>query len=107
LNDADVGAMGRFCGVEGAAMPDIFSAGLLGENKLIVLDQLKEAGQYGDGFGWREAISTMERDWFTPLLVHLRWHSSAVRLLDLVNGKSLFLNRLDCWKIWRRPRALI
>ena len=95
-NDADVGALGCFCGVEPAAMPDLFSAGLFEENKLIVLDQLKEAGQYGDAFGWREAISALERDWFTPLLQHLRWHPSAVRLLDPVNGKSLFLNRLDC-----------
>ena len=106
-NDADVGALGRFCGVETAAMPSLFSAGLLAENKLIVLDQLKEAGQYGDAFGWREAIGAMERDWFAPLLQHLRWHPSSMLLIDPVNGKSLSLNRLDCWKIWRRPRALI
>jgi hypothetical protein len=106
-NDADAGALGHFCGLEAAAMPEHFSAGLLGENKLIVLDQLKEAGQYGDAFGWREAIGSLERDWFAPLLAHLRWHSSAVRLVDPVNGKSLDLNRLDCWKIWRRTRPLI
>ena len=88
-------------------MPDIFSAGLFEENKLIMLDQLKEAGQYGDAFGWREAISALERDWFAPLLQHLRGHPSTVRLLDPINGKSLYLNRLDCWKIWRRPRVLI
>ena len=106
-NDADVGALGRFCGLEAATMPSLFSAGLLEENKLIVLDQLKEAGQYGDAYGWREAISVLERDWFAPLLQHLRWHPSAVRLIDPVNGKSFYMNRLDCWKIWRRPRALI
>lgn len=106
-NDIEVNALGRFCGVEAAAMPGLFAAGLLGENKLIVLDQLKESGQYGDAFGWREAIIALERDWFAPLLKYLRWHPSAVRLLDPVNGKSLDLNRLDCWKIWRRRRALI
>ena len=106
-NDADVAALGRFCGVEAAPLPSLFSAGLLEENKLIVLDQLKEAGQYGDAFGWREAIGAMERDWFVPLLQYLRWHPSAVRLIDPVNGKSLSLSRLDCWKIWSRPRGLI
>ncbi len=106
-NDADVGALGRFCGVEPAAMPGLFSAGLVGENKLIVLDQLRGAGQYGDAFGWREAISALERDWFEPLVQHLRWHPSTARVLDPINGKSLGLNRLDCWKIWHQPRALI
>jgi len=106
-NDADVAALGRFCGAKVAPMPSLFSDGLLGENNLILLDQLKEAGQYGDAFGWREAISALERDWFAPLLQHLRWHPSTVRLLDPVNGKSLDLNKLDCWKIWERPRALI
>ena len=89
------------------AMPGFFSTALLDENKVIAMAQLKEAGQYGDAFGWREAIIAMERDWFAPLLAHLSWHPAAVRLLDPINGKSLYLNRLDCWKIWRRPRALI
>ena len=106
-NDADVVALGRFCGVDAATMPSLFSDELIEENKLIVLDQLKEAGQYGDAFGWREAISVLERDWFAPLLAHLRWHASEMRLLDPINGKSLGLNRLDYWKIWHQPRALI
>lgn len=88
-------------------MPSLFSAGLLGENSLIVLDQLKKAGQYSDAFGWREAISAMERDWFAPLLAHLRWHPSAVQLVDPVHGKALYVNWRDYWKIWRLPRALI
>jgi len=106
-NDGDVSALGRFCGLEAVTMPGLFSVGLFDENKLIVLDQLKAAGKYGDAFGWREAIIALERDWFSPLLAHLRGHPSAVRLVDPVNGKSLDLNKLDCWKIWRRPRALI
>lgn len=106
-SDVEVRALGRFYGVETAVMPGLFSAALLEENKLIVLDKLKEAGQYGDAFGWREAISALERDWFAPLLQHLRWHPSAVRLLDPINGKSFDLNRLDSWKIWRGSRALI
>lgn len=106
-NNADAGALGQFCGLETAAIPQHFSAALLGQNKLVVLDQLTKAGQYGDAFGWRETISAMERDWFAPLFQHLHAHPSKVRVLDPVNGKSLFLNPFDCWKIWRRSRTLI
>ena len=106
-NDADASALGRFCGVEVAPIPDIFSAGLSEGNKLIVLDQLKEAGQYGDAFGWRKAITALECDWFAPLLAYLRWHPSALRMLDPVNGKALVANQLDSWKLWQRARALI
>lgn len=105
--DAEVQALGRFCGVETAAKPRLFSAALFDQNKLIVLDPLKEAGQYGDAFGWREAISALERDWFVPLLRHLRWHPAMVRLTDPVNGKNIEINQLDRWRVWRRPRALI
>lgn len=106
-NDADVAALGRFCGAEDKPMPSHFSDGLLGEQCLIVLDQLKEAGQYGDAFGWRAAISALERDWFAPLLAYLRWHPSAVRLIDPVNGQTLDMNRFDYWRMWHRPRAMV
>ena len=106
-DDTDVSALGRFCGVEVTAMPEHFSAELLDENKLIVLDQLKESGQYGDAFGWREAIIAMERDWFAPLLAYMRWHPATVRVIDPVHGKVLLVNTIDIWKVWRRPRALI
>lgn len=106
-NDVEVCALGRFCGVEAAAMPGVFSAGLLEENNLIVLDQLKEAGQYGDALAWREAISALERDWFAPLRNYLRWHLAAVRITDPAMGQTLALNRFDYWKMWHRRRALI
>lgn len=106
-NDVEVRALGRFCGVEAAAMPSVFPAGLLEENSLIVLDQLKEAGQYGDALAWREAISALERDWFAPLIAYLRWHPAAVRITDPAMGQTLALNRFDYWKMWHRRRALI
>ena len=106
-NDAEINRLGRFCGVEVAPMPALFSTGLLGGKKIILLDQLKAAGQYGHAFGWREAISALEPGWFAPLLAHLRWHATALKIVDPVNGKSLDLNNMDCWKIWQRPRPLI
>lgn len=106
-NDPDVTALGRFCGIETVAMPSLFSAALAGENNLIVLDQLKAAGQYGDAFGWREAIIALERDWFAALLAYLRWHPSPVRLIDQVNGQTLDMSRFDYWRMWLRPRGML
>lgn len=106
-NEDEVIALGRYCDVEVAARPSLFSAMLPEQNKLVVLDQLKDAGQYGDVFGWREAITALDRDWFAPLLQHLRWHPSAVQLTDPVNGQTLEITELDPWRVWRRPRALV
>ena len=104
--DAEVTALARFGGVQPAALPDIFAADLIASNSLIVLDQLKEAGQYGDALGWRAAISVLERDWFAPLLACLHRRPATARLVDPVHGRALDLNRLDSWKIWHRPRPL-
>lgn len=105
-NDVEERALARFCGVEAETMPEHFSARLLEENSLIVLDQLTEAGQYGDALGWREAISALERDWFAPLLAHLHWHPSTMLHVDPVIGKSLSVNTADTWKFWRQPTCL-
>lgn len=106
-NDPEVIALGRYCGAEARPRPSHFSDGLPGENGLIMLDQLKEVGQYGDAMGWREAIIALERDWFAPLLAYLRWHPAAVRITDPAMGQTLDLNRFDYWKMWHRRRALI
>lgn len=106
-NDAGVIALGRYCSAEARPLPSHFLERLPGEDSLIVLDQLKEAGQYGDALGWREAIIELERDWFAPLLTQLRWRPAAVRITDPAMGQTLALNRFDYWKMWHRRRALI
>jgi hypothetical protein len=74
---------------------------------VFLLDQLVSAGQYGDAYGWREAIRALEGDWFAPLRKSLRRiDPSGVRLTDPVNGTSLLLTRPDAWKFWLRPRPL-
>ena len=103
---AEVQALAQFCGNKASPSPGHFSASLLESNPCIVLSNLKEAGQYGDMFGWREAITTLERAWFAPLLAYLRWHPATVRVIDPVHGKALVVNTTDIWKVWRRPRAL-
>ena len=104
-DDAEVRALARFGTADVHAGAGEFSADLLREHTLIVLDQLRAGGQYGDAHGWREAIAGLERDWFAPLLAALR-HAGSVRLLDPVHGQALTVARADLWKVWRRPRAL-
>ena len=106
-NDDAVVAMARFGGMARGAVPAHFSEALPGENKVVVLDQLKNAGQYGDALGWRAAIMALERDWFAPLLARFRGQPATVQMIDPVNGWTLRLNRFDHWKIWRRPRPLL
>jgi len=107
-DDADARALAQFCAAEVRAMPTIFSAGLLIENNLVLLNQLTDSGQVGDAYGWRDAIGALERDWFVPVLASLRGlNAGGLQLLDPVNGHSLHLTRADAWKFWRRPRALL
>jgi len=39
---------------------------------VVLLDELTNAGQYGDAYGWREAIRVLEANWLAPLLGSLR-----------------------------------
>jgi hypothetical protein len=104
-DDADVRALARFGAADVHARPGGFSADLLHERALIVLDQLRAGGQVGDAYGWREAIVGLERDWFAPLLAALR-RGGRARLLDPVHGQALAVSRADVWKVWRRPHML-
>ncbi|MEQ1593063.1 MAG: hypothetical protein ABL892_11845 [Thiobacillaceae bacterium] len=107
-DDADARALAQFCAAKVRAMPTGFSADLLAENNLILLNQLTDSGQLGDAYGWREAIGALERDWFAPVLGSLRGlNAEGLQLLDPVNGYSLHLTRADAWKFWHRPRALL
>ena len=100
-------ALGAFCGVQMNPVPARPGKSLLDQDSVILLDNLARAGQCGDAYGWRDALSSMEADWFTPLLGLLNQIGPAgLRLLDPVNGQVLHLKRTDGWKIWRRPKRL-
>ena len=106
--DATAHALGAFCNAQVRPLPEHLEKSLLDAESIVVLDGLTPAGQNGDPYGWREALRTLEADWFAPLLATLRWRSCAeVRLADPVSGKALRLRRTDVWKIWRRPRSLM
>lgn len=75
----------------------------------IVLEALVATGQTSDAPGWRAALSTLEKDWFTPLWQQLRRPTglSELHLIDPVHGHALRLRRRDSWKLWRRPCSLL
>lgn len=96
------------CGAPTDTLPGRLSAQLLETAGVVVLDALTESGQAGDAWGWREAIRTLEQDWFAPLHRLLRSAGpQGVRLIDPEHGKVLHLAARDAWRVWRRPRSLL
>ena len=88
-------------------LPEQMDISLLETAGVMLLDNLTHAGQYGDAYGWREALRDLERDWFAPLQDALRRSGpGGLSLNDPVNGKTLRLHASDAWKFWRRPRDL-
>jgi hypothetical protein len=107
-NDDTVRVLGAFCNAERLPRPDRPEKNLLATEGAIVLDELTQAGQCGDPYGWREALRTLEASWFAPLLATLRRGGSGdLRLADPISGKALRVRRSEVWKFWRRPRSLI
>jgi hypothetical protein len=105
--DAGARALGKFCQADVHTLPSRMELKPLSMDGVFLLDQLVSAGQYGDAYGWREAILALEGDWFAPLRKSLRRiDPSGVHLTDPVNGTSLLLTRPDAWKFWLRPRPL-
>jgi hypothetical protein len=100
-------ALGGFCGARVQALPAHLDMQLLESDGIFLLDALSPSGQYGDAYGWREALRELERDWFVPLGGALRRIGpNGLRLLDPVNGVALHLHASDAWRLWRRPRRL-
>jgi len=101
-------ALAAGCGAQTHALPEKFTAQLLGNQGVAVLDHLTASGQVGDAWGWREAMRTLERDWFAPLQGLLRKVGpQGIHLLDPEHGKRLHLQARDAWRVWRRPRSLV
>lgn len=107
-NDSEACALGTFCRSPVHPLPLRWAAQLLDTDGMIVLDGLTRAGQYGDPYGWREALREMEQNWFEPLLGSLRKAGpQGLNLIDPINGKALHLHASDAWKFWRRRQRLI
>ena len=105
--DAEARALAAFCGAMVHPPPAQPDKTWLKTEAIVVLDELTRAGQCGDAFGWRESIRSLEADWFAPLHGAIRsLGPQGLRLVDPVNGKALYVQRTDVWKIWRRRQSL-
>lgn len=72
------------------------------------LDRLFSPAHYRDAWGWREALSQLEDDWFAPLLAAFT-RGRIETLTLLTDGHSGFAAELvapDRLKFWRRARPL-
>src|SRR5512143_3340454 len=100
-------ALGAFGGAQVSPLPLRLDGHLLAPGSIFVLDELARAAQCGDAYGWREALRTLEGNWFEPLLRNLhRLPRSGAHRVDPINGRAILLRRTDAWKIWRRPHSL-
>ena len=105
--DRTVSALGEFCGAEVCRSAADLRTIVTASQPIVVLDSLNQAGQCGDIYGWWDALGTLERDWFVPLLGLLkRFKLSELTLNDPANGKTLVVKRADTWKSWHRPHKL-
>lgn len=95
------------CGAQVRHTETGVSAALKSLPSIVVLDELTPSGQCGDMFGWWDALSALEHNWFAPLLESLGGlRLATLALSDPINGSTLHVNRGDAWKLWRRPRNL-
>jgi hypothetical protein len=105
--NSEARAVADFCRVPVLFPPAHLEKTMLEADGVTLLDELSQAGECGDTYGWRDALRGLEKDWFVPLLESLRAAGPAgLCLMDPVNGKALHLQRMDAWKIWKRPRNL-
>jgi hypothetical protein len=74
----------------------------------VQLDSLLAAAQYRDAWGWRNGLSALEANWFSPALLALRQGQLTELTLMSHGDAGLYarVTRTDLWKLWRRARPL-
>jgi hypothetical protein len=75
----------------------------------VILDALRAPAAYGDADAWRDALGTLERDWFDPLLDALRGGRIGMITLHVPgNARTLAAEttRQDLRYLWRRAKPL-
>ena len=96
-----------------AALPDNGNA-WLGEissegTHLLTLEQLRGASQYGDYYGWQDALTKLDEKWFSPLLAGLRQGSISQLVIHVTDCKRYHcfkIARSDLWKFWRQAKSI-
>lgn len=102
-NDPDARAMALLATMPNDALPADTTQ--IDEHAIILLDQLTGAAQYGDYYGWREAMLALEKNWFAPLLAQLK--SGTLKHIRItthstVNQFDWSCSRGNLWRVWQR-----
>lgn len=83
---------------------------LPGEGRhLVVLDPLRHASCFGDAIAYQEALRSLERLWFAPLLQALKENRIGMvstHVPDAAEWQSFETVRGDLRRIWRRARPV-
>lgn len=102
-NDSDARALAFAAGLPNDQLPE--NASGIDQPALVLLDALSGAAQYGDYYGWREAILQMEKNWFVPLLAQLKSGKlSSINITTFTQQHAItwHTRRSDLLKLWRR-----
>lgn len=102
-NDPNTRALALLANMPNDALPS--DASHIDEQAIVLLEQLTGAAQYGDYYGWREAMLALEKNWFAPLLSQLK--SGQIKQLRITTHTPThqyewLCQRMDLWRIWRR-----
>lgn len=79
-------------------------------NHLIVLDMLSEKAKYRKALDWRENLSTLENNWFSPLHNALKKGEINQLTITSIGETSLqnfVIRRSNLWKFWLLTRPLM
>ena len=98
----------RARGVPASAAPWLENSPEEGRH-LVVLDRLRAPLALGETAEYQEALATLERDWFSPLLAALRAGRIgmlSIHVPDAPECRAYEAIRGDLRRFWRRPRRL-
>jgi hypothetical protein len=78
-------------------------------NHLIVLDSLWGRTQYRNIYEWREYLSSLENNWFIPLLEAMKKRIISQLTITVLNEsgiKNFIMTPNNLWKFWARAKSL-
>ncbi len=76
---------------------------------VLIIDTLQATAHSYDALQWREALLTLENDWFAPLRAHLmtgQLKHLQITALGHETVANINIHHHDRWRFWCRPRAL-
>jgi hypothetical protein len=111
-NDLLTGSLALMSGTHHSRLPSganaLFQLPASGHH-LVVLDVLQGKAQYGDAYGWRESLKSLEKNWFESISGMLRRNMLSEIVITAVGSTStrnFTLRSGDLRKFWRRPKSL-